>query len=123
LSRPADELPAAEPFSPGNGIDLFAAARSRLASLGPRVPGVYLLDRDRVGHHADIAILEDFPGEDLLAFRERDPVAAEPTLARLRAGLAVMRAYRPVAFQSSFRKTYGYLRKFTTSLRVKVAAD
>jgi hypothetical protein len=69
-------------------------ARSRLASLGLRVPEIYLLDRDRAYYPADLAILEDFPGEDLLAFWERDPVAAEPTLSRLRAGLAAMRDYR-----------------------------
>ena len=34
------------------------------------------------------------PLKDLLAFWERDPVAAEPTLSRLREGLAVMRGYR-----------------------------
>jgi hypothetical protein len=73
---------------------LFAAARSRLASLGLRVPEIYLLDRDRAYYPAEIAILEDFPGEDLLAFWERDPVAATPTLARLRQGLAAMRDYR-----------------------------
>jgi hypothetical protein len=92
--RAPNENDAADPFSPGNGIDLFAAARSRLASLGLRVPEVYLLDRDRAYYRADIAIVEDFPGEDLLTRWERDPVAAEPTLARLRAGLAAMRGYR-----------------------------
>jgi Phosphotransferase enzyme family len=89
-----NENDVADPFSPGNGIDLFAAARSRLASLGLRVPEIYLLDRDRAYYRADIAILEDFPGDDLLARWERDPVAVEPTLARLREGLAAMRAYR-----------------------------
>src|ERR1700722_17075633 len=88
-----NENDVADPFSPGNGIDLFAAARSRLASLGLRVPEIYLLDRDRASYCADIAILEDFPGDDLLARWERDPVAAEPTLARLREGLAAVRAY------------------------------
>jgi hypothetical protein len=89
-----NENDIADPFSPGNGIDLFATAHRRLASLGLRVPEIYLLDRDRAYHPADIAILEDFPGEDLLAFWERDPVAAEPALGRLRAGLAAMRDYR-----------------------------
>jgi hypothetical protein len=84
----------ADPFSPGNSLALFATAHSRLASLGLRVPEIYLLDRDRAYYPADIAILEDFPGEDLLAIRERDPAAAEPTLARLREGLAAMRDYR-----------------------------
>src|SRR3984957_13363508 len=83
-----NENDAADPFSPGNSIDLFLTARSRLASLGLRVPEIYLLDRDRAYYPADIAILEDFPGEDLLALWERDPAAAVPTLARLRARLA-----------------------------------
>ena len=89
-----NEKDAADPFSPSNGIDLFATAHSRLASLGLRVPQIYLLDRDRAHYPADIAILEDFPGEDLLAFWERDPVAAQPTLARLREGLTAMRECR-----------------------------
>ena len=59
--------------------------------MGLRVPEIYLLDRDRAYYPAGIAILEDFPGEDLLALWERDPAAAEPTLARLREGLAAMR--------------------------------
>jgi hypothetical protein len=84
----------ADQFSAGVGADLFEAAHSRLASLGLRVPEIYLLDRDRTHYPADIAILEDFPGEDLLHFYERDPAAAEPTLERLRAALAVMRNYR-----------------------------
>ncbi|MFC9685957.1 aminoglycoside phosphotransferase family protein, partial [Streptomyces sp. NPDC056948] len=36
-----------DPFSPGVGLDLFAASHSRLAALGLRVPEVYLVDRDR----------------------------------------------------------------------------
>jgi aminoglycoside phosphotransferase (APT) family kinase protein len=92
--RAPNENDVADPFSPGNSIDLFATAHRRLASLGLRVPEIYLLDRDRAYYPADIVILEDFPGEDLLAFWERDPVAAEPTLARLREGLAAMREYR-----------------------------
>jgi hypothetical protein len=84
----------ADPFSMGNSINLFVAAHSRLGSLGLRVPEIYMLDRDRAYFPADIMILEDFPGEDLLAFWERDPVAAEPTLARLREGLSAMRDFR-----------------------------
>jgi hypothetical protein len=86
-----NENDAADPFSSGNSIGLFATAHRLLASLGLRVPQIYLLDRDRAHYPADIAILEDFPGEDLLALRERDPVAAKPTLARLREALAAMR--------------------------------
>jgi hypothetical protein len=83
----------ADQFSSGNSIDLFEASHHRLASLGLRVPEIYLLDRDRTYYSADLAILEDFPGEDLLAFYERDPAAAGPTVARLREGLAAMRNY------------------------------
>lgn len=90
---PHDGDPA-DQFSSGNNMDLFEASHHRLTCLGLRVPEVYLLDRDRAYYPADIAILEDFPGEDLLAFYERDPAAAEPTLARLREGLAAMRNYR-----------------------------
>lgn len=89
-----NENDVADPFSPGNSIDLFVTASNRLASLGLRVPEIYLLDRVRAYYPADIAILEDFPGENLLAFWERDPAAAEPTLSRLREGLAAMRDYR-----------------------------
>jgi hypothetical protein len=77
----------ADQFSAGVGADLFEAAHNRLASLGLRVPVVYLLDRDRVHYPADLAIVEDFPGGDLLDWYKRDPSGAEPTLARLREGL------------------------------------
>jgi len=48
----------------------------------------------RTAHDGDLAILEDFPGRDLLDFYDHDPAAAEPTLTRLREGLAAMRNYR-----------------------------
>jgi hypothetical protein len=84
----------ADQFSSGNSLDLFEAAHSRLASLGLRVPEIYLLDRDRTYCPADLAILEDFPGENLLDCYQRDPAAAEAPLARLREGLAAMRNHR-----------------------------
>jgi Phosphotransferase enzyme family len=84
----------ADQFTNSDGADLFEAAHRRLASLGLRVPQIYLLDRDRIHYPADVAIIEDFPGEDLLALYERDPIAAVPVLARLREGLAAMRDYR-----------------------------
>ena len=37
----------ADQFSSGNSMDLFVASHHRLASLGLRVPEIYLLDRDR----------------------------------------------------------------------------
>ncbi|GCD92561.1 aminoglycoside phosphotransferase [Embleya hyalina] len=84
----------ADPFSPGVGLDLFEAAHARLATLGLRVPEIHLVDRDRAHHPADLAIVEDFPGEDLMTRFERDPRAVEPTMARLVEALAAMRAHR-----------------------------
>ena len=50
-----------------------------------------VLDRDRVQYPADIAILEDFPGEDLLDRYIRDPAEAAPTpLSLAAAGLTGM---------------------------------
>jgi hypothetical protein len=84
----------ADPFSPCDSIGTFEAAYRRLASLGLRVPRIYLADRDRRHYPADIAIVEDFPGEDVYALFRRDPAAAAPVLTRLREGMAAMRAYR-----------------------------
>jgi hypothetical protein len=89
-----DDGDRADPFSASVGADLYEAAHTRLASLGLRMPEVYLLDRDRVHYPADIAIVEDVPGENLLDRYKRDPAEVEPTLARLREGLAAMRNYR-----------------------------
>lgn len=94
--RTPDDGDPADPFSACYGADPvpFEAAHNRLASLGLRVPEIYLLDRGRTCYPAGIAILEDFPGEDLLALYERDAAAAQPTLARLREAMAAMRHYR-----------------------------
>jgi hypothetical protein len=87
-----------DPFSPGVGLDLFEASHARLASLGLRVPEVHLVDRDRTHYPADLAIVEDFPGEDLMDLFNRDPRAAEPTMARLADALAAMRRHRAPSF-------------------------
>ncbi|MFJ8113393.1 phosphotransferase family protein [Streptomyces sp. NPDC096132] len=87
-----------DPFSPGSGLDLYEAAHARLESLGLRVPEVHLTDRDRARYPADLAILEDFPGEDLLDLLNRDPHTAEPTMARLAEGLAAMGSHRGPSF-------------------------
>ncbi len=89
-----DDGDRADQFSAGVGSDLFEAAHHRLASLGLRVPEVYLLDRDRRHYSADIAIVEDVSGGNLLDRYKHNPTAAEPTLARVREGLAAMREYR-----------------------------
>ena len=90
----------ADPFAPGYGLDRFEAARTRLDSLGLRVPELYLVDRDRAYYPADIAILEDFPGGDLEGFLARDPRAAAPTMARLAEDLEAMRNHRAPAYGS-----------------------
>lgn len=87
-----------DPFSPGVGLDLFEASHARLASLGVRVPEVHLVDRDCTHYPADLAIVEDFPGEDLMDLFNRDPRAAEPTMARLADALAAMRRHRAPSF-------------------------
>ncbi|WP_331770272.1 aminoglycoside phosphotransferase family protein (plasmid) [Embleya sp. NBC_00888] len=88
----------ADPFSPSVGLDLFEAAHARLESLGLRVPTLHLVDRDRTHSSADLAIVEDFPGEHLMELYERDPRAAEPTMARLAEGLAAMRDHRAPSY-------------------------
>ncbi|MGX6601783.1 aminoglycoside phosphotransferase family protein [Micromonosporaceae bacterium Da 78-11] len=87
-----------DPFEAGVGLDLFEAAHARLSALGLRVPVLHLVDRHRVHHPADLAIVEDFPGEHLMDLLDRDPRAAEPTLARLAEDLATMRRHRGPAF-------------------------
>ncbi|MGH3392777.1 MAG: phosphotransferase family protein [Actinomadura sp.] len=87
-----------DPFSPGAGLDLFEAAHARLDALGLRVPAVRLVDRDRTHYPADLAIVEDFPGENLMELLGRDPRAAEPTMARLAEALEAMRRHRSSAY-------------------------
>ncbi|MFF6916367.1 phosphotransferase [Streptomyces sp. NPDC012466] len=88
----------ANPFSPGAGLDLFEAAHARLDALGLRVPEVHLVDRDHTHCPADLALVEDFPGEDLMDLLDRDPRAAKPTMAHLADALAAMRRHRAPSF-------------------------
>lgn len=88
----------ADPFSAGVGLHLYEAAHARMAALGLRVPTIYLIDREQAYRPADLAIVEDFPGEPLLELFDRDPVAAEPIMARLEGTLAAMRAHRAPAY-------------------------
>jgi hypothetical protein len=88
----------ADPFSPGIGLDLFEAAHARLALLGLRVPAIRLVDRDRTHYPADLAIVEDFPGENLMDLLDRDPRAAEPAMARLAEALEAMRRHRAPSY-------------------------
>ncbi|AGZ43313.1 phosphotransferase [Actinoplanes friuliensis] len=88
---PETEGDDADPFAAGVGFDLFSAARSKLSSLGLRVPAVYLTG-------PRFALVEDFPGPHLMDLLARDPEVAAPTMSRLAADLAVMRAYRAPAY-------------------------
>ncbi|WP_189320149.1 phosphotransferase family protein [Streptomyces flaveus] len=83
-----------DPFSPGLGLDLFEAAHARLDGLGVRVPAIRLLDRDGTHHPADLAIVEDVPGENLEKLLARDPRTAAPVMARLAEALEAMRHHR-----------------------------
>ncbi|MFI7403855.1 phosphotransferase family protein [Streptomyces sp. NPDC049541] len=83
-----------DPFSPGLGLDLFEAAHARLDALGVRVPAIRLVDRDGAHCPADLAIVEDLPGESLEHLLARDPRAAAPVMARLREALETMRRHR-----------------------------
>ncbi|MFF8232200.1 phosphotransferase [Streptomyces caelestis] len=87
-----------DPFSPGIGLDLFEAAHRRLEALGLRVLEIHLVDRDRTHYPADLAIVEDVPGGDLMDLRKRDPRAAEPTMTRLAESLEMMRGHRAPSF-------------------------
>lgn len=88
----------ADPFSPGTGLDLFEAAHARLEALGLRVLKIHLADHDHTHYPADLAIVEDLPGEDLMNLRNRDPRTAEPTMMRLTESLAMMRGHRAPSF-------------------------
>ncbi|MGO4422623.1 aminoglycoside phosphotransferase family protein, partial [Streptomyces sp. MCAF7] len=70
-----------DPFSPGLGLGLFEAAHARLDALGIRVPAIRLVDRDGAHCPADLAIVEDIPGENLEELLARDPHAAAPVMA------------------------------------------
>ncbi|MEU3571796.1 phosphotransferase [Kitasatospora sp. NPDC036755] len=92
----------ADPFSPGLGLDLFEAAHARLAALGVRVPALRFAERagerdgdgDSGSAAADLAIVEDVPGENLERLLARDPHVAAPVLARLGEALGAMRGHR-----------------------------
>ncbi|WP_328665909.1 aminoglycoside phosphotransferase family protein [Streptomyces sp. NBC_00322] len=84
----------ADPFAPGLGLDLFEAAHVRLDALGVRVPAIRLVDRNGAHCPADLAIVEDLPGENLEELLARDPSAAAPVMAQLGEVLEAMRRHR-----------------------------
>jgi hypothetical protein len=88
----------ADPFSHASGIDLFQAASRRLDILGIRTPRIHLADRSRSRYPADIAVVEDVPGENLETLLQQDPRSAEPILTRLAEALEVMQRHTGPGF-------------------------
>lgn len=87
-----------DPFSPGLRLDLFEAAHARLNALGVHVPAMRLVDRDGTHCSADLAIVEDLPGDNLEELLARDPGSAAPVMARLGEALEAMRGHRAPAY-------------------------
>jgi len=88
----------ADPFSHASGIDLFQAASRRLDTLGIRTPRIRLADQSKSHYPADIAVVEDVPGENLETLLQRDPRNAEPALTQLAGALEVMQRHTGPGF-------------------------
>jgi hypothetical protein len=88
----------ADPFSPASGVDLFEAAHRRLDALGIRTPRIHLADRSGSHYPADIAVVEDVPGENLETLLEKDPRSVGTTMARPAETLDVMRRHTRPGF-------------------------
>jgi hypothetical protein len=73
------------PFSPASGIVLFAAAHTRLESLGVRAPRLHLVDGSRERFPAPFAVTEDVRGGSLETLLARDPASGADVAARLAA--------------------------------------
>ncbi len=82
------------PFSDASGLDLFEASHAQLDALGVRTPRIYAADRSRAAYPADVALVEDVPGENLETRLGRGRPGAEHSLARLGAALAVLHQHR-----------------------------
>ncbi|POX55062.1 aminoglycoside phosphotransferase [Streptomyces sp. Ru71] len=87
-----------DPFSHGLGLGLFEAAHARLAALCVRVPAIRLVGRAGTHCAADLAIVDDVPGENLEELLARDPRAAAPVMAELGEALELMRRHRAPAY-------------------------
>lgn len=88
----------ADPFSPASGLALFEAAHRHLAGLGIRTPRLRLADRSRTYYPADIAVVEDVPGDNLETRLREDPRGAATTMARLAEALGAMRRHEGPRF-------------------------
>ena len=83
----------ADPFSDASDIELFQTASSRLGAAGIRTPRIYLADRSKSCYPADIALVEDVPGDNLETRLRDDPRGARATVSRLAEVLGVMRRH------------------------------
>jgi tRNA A-37 threonylcarbamoyl transferase component Bud32 len=92
------EVDYADPFSHASGIELFEAAHRHLSRLGVRVPEVFLADRRRELYPADVAVIEDVPGDNLERSLDREPTRAAPVLRQLAETLGVMHGYTSPRF-------------------------
>ena len=71
---PADAY--ADPFSDASGLALFSAAQLELDAAGVRTPRVYLADESGRYYPADVAVVEDVPGDSLKFLLDHEPRAA-----------------------------------------------
>ncbi|HEY2550244.1 MAG TPA: phosphotransferase [Streptosporangiaceae bacterium] len=93
--NPAQSAPdLADPFSDASGAGLFEASHAELVSLGVRVPELILLDRSRSAYPADIALVEDVPGDSLERRLAAGAPGAQRTMAMLGESLQAMHRHR-----------------------------
>lgn len=84
----------ADPFSAASGLEPFLTAQRKLDALGVRVPRVLLADDSRRRFAADVAVVEDIPGDTLEALLETDPGRAAVTLDDLARTLGLMHGHQ-----------------------------
>jgi phosphotransferase family enzyme len=85
---PADAY--ANPFSDASGLALFSAAQRELDAAGVRTPRVYLTDESGRYYPADVAVVEDVPGENLEYLLDKEPEKGAGVTGRLAAALDSM---------------------------------
>jgi Phosphotransferase enzyme family len=85
---PADAY--ADPFSHASGLALFSAAGAELDAAGVRTPAVYLTDDSGRHYPADVAVVEDVPGGDLLTLLEQQSPLGATVVDRLGGALDAM---------------------------------
>ncbi|MEV0703279.1 aminoglycoside phosphotransferase family protein [Saccharopolyspora sp. NPDC050389] len=87
-----------DPLSPASGIELFEAAHRHLDTLGIRTPRIHLADRSGSHYPADVAVVEDVPGDNLEALLHQNPRSVEATMARLAEALGAMQRHQGPCF-------------------------